>query len=127
MAARYAMTKAETTAFRAGRVIGHDSGKREAAAQLEQARRWAAALEAQLAFATELRIPKQDGDEIVILRHGANADQWSIKDGGRAFRAWVNGQWRQLSDISLDDTVTYPLHEALDIARQLANGDAPNA
>ncbi|MEU7240248.1 hypothetical protein [Streptomyces sparsogenes] len=90
--------------------------------QLEQARRIAVELQQQLDLATELRIPKPDGDEIVILRHGANADQWSIKDGGRAFRAWVNGQWRQLSDISLDDTVTYPLHEALDIARQLANG-----
>lgn len=95
--------------------------------QVEQARRWAAALEAQLALSSELRIPTQRGSEIVLIRHDADTDRWSIKDGGRTFRAWVNGQWRHLGDISLDDAFTYPLHEALDTARQLANGGVTHA
>ncbi|MBI0296755.1 hypothetical protein JBE04_20400 [Streptomyces sp. PRKS01-29] len=117
---RYAMTKAEKTAFRAGRVVGHDNGKREAAAQLEQARRIAVELQQQLDLATELRIPREGGGDITLLKQ-RQTGLWAIRDDNVRF--WVDDDWNRWRDV-LDDAYSYPLHEALDTAQQLASGEA---
>ncbi|GAA1065286.1 hypothetical protein [Streptomyces asiaticus] len=93
--------------------------------QLEQARNWAVELEAQLALATELRIPRQDGSGITIARQ-LTTGLWSIRDDNLRF--WINDDWTAWRDaLRNGDAYSYPLHEALDTAQQLANGDAPNA
>lgn len=102
-------------------VLGDDRGE-----QLEQARRIAAELEQQLAYATELAIPAASGHgTILLLRREPGVDEWAIRDTRRPLDYWTDGRWQDMPrDISLADCYPHPLHEALPIAQWLAEGGA---
>lgn len=97
-----------------------DRGK---TADLEQARRWATELEAQLALATAFTIPKASGlGHILLERECAATDKWAVTNGGLGHGVWVNNRWQHIPAISLHDAFPYQLHEALEIGHRLANG-----
>ncbi|MGW0334262.1 hypothetical protein ACWD0J_20740 [Streptomyces sp. NPDC003011] len=76
-------------------------------------------------FVSEFRIPLANTaggyGEIVGRRQSLKLDQWQITDGANSNRkVWVAGDWRPIADLSMDAAHPYTLHQALQVAAQVA-------
>lgn len=96
-------------------------------ADLERARSIAIALEQQLALATVLEIPRPGtGIPLQLRRSLAGGDRWAIcdREGRRWDRAGYFVHETEKADEATRTDTRFPLHEALPLAQQIANGGA---
>lgn len=83
-------------------------------------------LAAQLALASEFRVPLPEGlggyGELVVQRESSDSDRWAITDGAAVDpMAWVDPDgWREISKVGRAKAYVYDLDEALDVAEQVA-------
>lgn len=81
---------------------------------------------AQLALATEFRVPLPKGlggyGELVVQRESTGSDRWAVTDGAFVgLQAWVDGDgWKYVTDIGRAAAFVYSLDEALDMAEDVA-------
>lgn len=76
-------------------------------------------------LATEFHIPLTNAvggyGEVVVRRLRPGADRWTVTDAANTnAKAWIDGDWKPITDLGMDAAHPYSLDEALKTAHQVA-------